>query len=79
MQAVCYFVIRPAADVVKGGAQKSFASVKAQIQSQLLSHPQTAHLQAIVTKLEKRRRSSPTTPPGTRRPKMSTPSTAPTS
>jgi parvulin-like peptidyl-prolyl isomerase len=49
----CYFLIRPTADVVKGGAQKSFASVKAQIKAQLLSTRQSAHLQAIVNKLEK--------------------------
>ena len=30
---VCYFVIRPGADTVKGGQQKSFAAVKAQIRS----------------------------------------------
>ena len=48
----CYFIIRPTADVVKGGAKKSFASVKAQIQSTLLSSRQSAHLQAVVTRLE---------------------------
>jgi foldase protein PrsA len=76
---VCYFVIRPAGDVVKGGQQKSFAAVKAQIQSTLLSQQQTAHLQQIVTNLEKQQKKVTKYAPGFAPPKVSTPSTAPTS
>jgi hypothetical protein len=76
---VCYFVIRPAADVVKGGQQKSFAAVKAQIQSTLLTQRQTAHLQQIVTNLEKQQKKVTKYAPGFAPPKVSTPSTAPTS
>jgi foldase protein PrsA len=49
----CYFLIRPTGDVVNGGQQKSFADVKAQIQSQLLQTRQGQHLQSVVSKLEK--------------------------
>lgn len=48
----CYFIIRPTADVIKGGAKKSFGEVESQIQTALLTSRQTAHLQAVVTKLE---------------------------
>jgi parvulin-like peptidyl-prolyl isomerase len=75
----CYFVIRPTADVVKGGAQKSFASVKAQIKSQLLSTRQSSHLQAIVNKLEKAQKKLTHYAAGYAPPKTPTPSaTAPT-
>jgi hypothetical protein len=49
----CYFIIRPTADTVKGGKQKSFDSVKAQIQAQLLQTKQSQHLQQVVGRLEK--------------------------
>jgi parvulin-like peptidyl-prolyl isomerase len=75
----CYFVIRPTADVIKGGAQKSFASVKAQIQAQLLSTRQSTHLQAIVNKLEKAQKKLTHYAAGYAPPKTPTPSaTAPT-
>jgi hypothetical protein len=74
----CYFVIRPTADVVKGGAQKSFASVKAQIQSQLLSTRQSSHVQAIITKLEKQQKKLTRYAPGYAPPKVTTPSTGTT-
>lgn len=48
----CYFIIRPTGDVIKGGAKKSFGEVESQIQTALLTSRQTAHLQAVVTKLE---------------------------
>ncbi len=76
---VCYFVIRPAADTVKGGQQKSFAAVKAQILSTLLSQRQTAHLQQIVTNLEKQQKKITKYAAGFAPPKVSTPPTAPTS
>ena len=76
---VCYFVIRPAADIVKGGQQKSFADVKAQIQSTLLTQRQTAHLQQIVTNLEKQQKKVTKYAAGYAPPKVSTPSTAPAS
>jgi len=76
---VCYFVIRPGADTVKGGQQKSFAAVKAQILSTLLSQRQTAHLQQIVTNLEKQQKKITKYAAGFAPPKVSTPSTAPTS
>jgi parvulin-like peptidyl-prolyl isomerase len=77
----CYFIIRPTADVVKGGQQKSFASVKAQILAQLLSQKQTAHLQSVVAKLEKAEKKATRYAPGYAPPKTPTPSsgtTAPT-
>ena len=37
---------------MKGGKQKSFDSVKAQIQAQLLQAKQSQHLQQVVGKLE---------------------------
>jgi hypothetical protein len=78
---VCYFVIRPAGGVVKGGQPKSFASVKAQILAQLLSQKQTAHLQSVVAKLEKAEKKATRYAPGYAPPKTPTPSsgtTAPT-
>jgi PPIC-type PPIASE domain/SurA-like N-terminal domain len=48
----CYFVIRPTADVQK----QTFASLKAQIRSTLLSTKQQAHLQAVVSQLEKQQK-----------------------
>ena len=38
--------------MIKGGAKKSFGEVESQIQTALLTSRQTAHLQAVVTKLE---------------------------
>ena len=69
-------MIRPTADIVKGGQQKSFASVKAQIQSTLLSQQQTAHLQSVVTKLEKQQKKVTQYAAGYAPPKTSTPPTA---
>ncbi len=77
----CYFIIRPTADVVAGGQQKSFASVKAQILAQLLSQKQTSHLQSVVAKLEKAEKKVTRYAPGYAPPKSSTASsgtTAPT-
>jgi hypothetical protein len=71
----CYFVIRPAAATVKGGQQKSFASVKAQIQATLLSSQQSAHLQKVVTGLEKQQKKVTRYAPGYAPPKTPTPST----
>jgi hypothetical protein len=72
----CYFIIRPTADVTKGGAKKSFASVEAQIQSTLLSSRQSAHLQAVVTKLENAQKKITRYAAGYKPPKTpSTPST----
>jgi parvulin-like peptidyl-prolyl isomerase len=72
----CYFIIRPTADVIKGGAKKSFASVEAQIQSTLLSSRQSAHLQTVVTKLENAQKKITRYAPGYKPPKTpSTPST----
>lgn len=71
----CYFVIRPAAAVVKGGQQKSFASVKAQIQATLLSSRQSAHLQKVVTSLEKLQKKLTRYATGYAPPKVATPST----
>jgi parvulin-like peptidyl-prolyl isomerase len=70
----CYFIIRPTADVVAGGQQKSFASVKAQIQAQLLSQQQTSHLQSVVAKLEKAEKKVTQYAPGYAPPKTSAPS-----
>jgi hypothetical protein len=74
----CYFVVRPTADVVKGGQQKSFASVKAQIQTQLLSTQQSSHVQQVVTKLEKQQKKLTRYAPGYAPPKTATPSTGST-
>jgi parvulin-like peptidyl-prolyl isomerase len=77
----CFFVIRPTADTVKGGQQKSFASVKAQIISTLLSQRQSAHLQSVIGKLEKQEKKVTRYAPGYAPPKTPTPSggtTAPT-
>ncbi len=71
----CYFIIRPTTATVKGGTQKSFASVAAQIKSTLLSTRQTAHLQSVVTKLEKAQKKLTHYAPGYAPPKTSTPST----
>jgi parvulin-like peptidyl-prolyl isomerase len=71
----CYFIIRPTAAVIKGGAKKSFASVEAQIQSTLLSSRQTAHLQSVVTKLENAQKKITRYAPGYKPPKTTTPST----
>jgi foldase protein PrsA len=76
----CYFVIRPTADVVKGGQQQSLASVKAQIQSQLLSSQQSTHVQQVITNLEKlekkaTRYASGYAPPKTPVPSTTTPTT----
>lgn len=78
----CYFVIRPTADVVKGGAKKSFASVEAAIQSTLLQSRQSAHLQSVVNKLEAAQKKITRYAAGYKPPKTATPSggvtTAPT-
>ena len=71
----CYFIIRPTADTVKGGQQKSFASVEAQIKSQLLQTRQTAHLTKVVTALEKQQKKITKYAPGYAPPKTSVPST----
>jgi parvulin-like peptidyl-prolyl isomerase len=71
----CYFIIRPTADTVKGGQQKSFASVEAQIKSQLLQSRQTAHLQKVVNGLEKEQKKVTKYAPGYAPPKTSVPST----
>jgi parvulin-like peptidyl-prolyl isomerase len=70
----CYFVIRPTADVVKGGQQQSFASVKAQIISTLLSQQQSAHLQSVIGKLEKQEKNVTHYAAGYAPPKTPTPS-----
>ena len=51
-QPDCYFIIRPTADVVKGGTQQSFDQVKAQIRTQLLSAQKQAHVTSVLRKLE---------------------------
>ena len=72
----CYFIIRPTADVIKGGAKKSFGEVEAQIQTALLSSRQTAHLQAVVTRLENAQKKITHYAPGYKPPKTpKTPST----
>lgn len=71
----CYFIIRPTADTAKGGQQKSFASVEAQIKSQLLQSRQTSHLTSVVKGLEKHQKSITKYAPGYAPPKTSVPST----
>jgi hypothetical protein len=71
----CYFIIRPTADTIKGGQQKSFASVAAQIKSQLLQTRQTAHLTKVVNALEKAQKKLTKYAPGYAPPKTSVPST----
>ena len=51
-QPDCYFLIRPTADVVKGGTQQSFDQVEAQIRTQLLSTQKQAHVTSVLRKLE---------------------------
>jgi foldase protein PrsA len=51
-QPDCYFLIRPTADVVKGGTQQSFDQVKAQIRTQLLSTQKQSHISSVLKKLE---------------------------
>jgi hypothetical protein len=65
----CYFIIRPTADVTKGGAKKSFGEVEAQIQTTLLASRQTAHLQAVITKLENAQKKITHYAPGYKPPK----------
>lgn len=72
----CYFIIRPTADTVKGGQQKSFASVQAQIKSQLLQSRQTTHLNSVVNALEKQQKKITKYAPGYAPPKTSVPSTS---
>jgi hypothetical protein len=50
----CYFVIRPAGTIVKGGTVQSFASVEAQIHTQLLDALRTQHERDVITRFEKR-------------------------
>jgi parvulin-like peptidyl-prolyl isomerase len=71
----CYFIIRPTSATSKGGQQKSFASVAAQIKSQLLQTRQTSHLQKVVTALEKAQKKLTRYAAGYAPPKTSTPST----
>jgi parvulin-like peptidyl-prolyl isomerase len=72
----CYFIIRPLAPVIKGGAKKSFGEVEAQIQTTLLASRQSAHLQAVVTKLENAQKKITHYAPGYKPPKTpSAPST----
>jgi parvulin-like peptidyl-prolyl isomerase len=71
----CYFIIRPTSDTVKGGTQKSFASVEAQIKSQLLSTRQTSHLTKVVNALETQQKKITKYAPGYAPPKTSVPST----
>ena len=72
----CYFIIRPIAAVIKGGAKKSFGEVEAQIQTTLLASRQSAHLQAVVTKLENAQKKITHYAPGYKPPKTpSAPST----
>ena len=51
-QPDCYFLIRPTADVVKGGTQQSFDQVKAQIRTQLLSTRKQSHVTSVIRRLE---------------------------
>jgi parvulin-like peptidyl-prolyl isomerase len=69
----CYFIIRPTAAVIKGGAKKSFGQVEAQIQTTLLASRQSAHLQAVITRLESAQKKITHYAPGYKPPK--TPST----
>jgi parvulin-like peptidyl-prolyl isomerase len=71
----CYFVIRPTAAVVKGGAQKSFASVEPTIEQTLLQSRQTSHLQAVVNKLEAAQKKITRYAAGYKPPKTTTPAT----
>ncbi len=71
----CYFVIRPTANVVKGGAKKSYASVAATIQQTLLQSRQSAHLQAVVNKLEAEQKKITRYAAGYKPPKTTTPAT----
>jgi parvulin-like peptidyl-prolyl isomerase len=65
----CYFIIRPLAAAIKGGAKKSFGEVEAQIQTTLLASRQSAHLQAVVTKLENAQKKITHYAPGYKPPK----------
>jgi foldase protein PrsA len=51
-QPDCYFIIRPTADVVKGGTQQSLDQVKAQIRTQLLSTRKQSHVTSVIRRLE---------------------------
>ncbi len=50
----CYFVIRPTGATVKGGTVQSFASVEAQIHTQLLDAMRTQHERDVIARFEKR-------------------------
>jgi hypothetical protein len=50
----CYFIIRPTANLIRGGTEKSFASVRAHIKSQLLSDLRLRHVQTVIARLEKK-------------------------
>jgi parvulin-like peptidyl-prolyl isomerase len=71
----CYFIIRPLADTVKGGQQKSFASVESQIKSQLLQSRQQTHESKVIGALEKAQKKITKYAPGYAPPKTSVPST----
>ena len=62
--------------MIKGGAKKSFGQVEAQIQTTLLASRQSAHLQAVVTRLENAQKKITHYAPGYKPPKTpKTPST----
>jgi PPIC-type PPIASE domain/SurA-like N-terminal domain len=49
----CFFVIRPTAATIKGGTEKPFGEVQAQIKTQLLSLLRLRHVQAVIAVYEK--------------------------
>lgn len=50
----CFFVIRPTGAIVKGGSPEPFASVEAQIHTQLLAAARTQHERDVIARFEKR-------------------------
>ncbi len=71
----CYFVIRPIADTIKGGTQKSFASVRAEIATQLRSTLPLRHAQLVIARLEKEQNTLTRYAPGYAPARARTPST----
>lgn len=71
----CYFVIRPAAATIKAGTEQPFATVRAQITSQLQSLLPVRHVQLVIAKLVKQQRKVTRYAPGYAPPRQTTPAT----
>jgi hypothetical protein len=69
----CYYVLRPTAATVKGGALEPFAAVAAQVHAQLLSALRSRHVQAAIARYERHQRALTRYAPGYRPPPVPAP------